>query len=153
MEVVQAVILAAGKGTRMLPLTKDIPKPLLEINGKPFICYLLENLDKAGYTKVFLVVEYLKEQIKDYFKNHEYGFELGFIEQGEPLGTGHAVVAAKNYVKGEFAVINGDDIYSPSDLKNMPFGDGYNYIYALKHKDAKRFGVIKQKGEFLAGLE
>lgn len=149
----QAVVLAAGKGIRMTPLTENKPKPLIEINGKPFITYLLGNLDKAGYEKVFLVVEYLKEQIKAYFKNHDYGFELIFIDQGDYLGTGHAVKMAEGYVKGEFAVIMGDDVYSFNDLNNIPFGDNYNYIYAFKHDEPSRFGVIIYEGEYLVDLE
>ena len=117
----QAIILAAGKGTRMLPLTKTIPKPLVNINGRPFITYLLDNLNEAGFTKVFLVVGYLKEQIESYFENHNYDFEIETIEQEEMLGTGHALNITKEYVKGEFAVINGDNLYSVNDLKEMPF--------------------------------
>ncbi|MFC2136148.1 sugar phosphate nucleotidyltransferase [Bacteroidota bacterium] len=149
----QAVVLAAGKGERMLPLTEGLPKPLIKINDKPFITYLLDNLEKAGYEKVFLVVEYLKDKMKEYFANHSYSFDFQFIDQGEPMGTGHAVLVAKDYVEGEFAVINGDDIYPLNDLKNIPFGDNYNYIYAFKHENPKNFGVIVYEGEFLVDLE
>lgn len=149
----QAVIMAAGKGVRMKPLTDDLPKPLIEINGKPFIAYLLESLDQAGYEKVFMVVEYLKDKIKNAFKDHSYNFDLQFVDQGEPLGTGHAVNAVKDIVQGEFAVISADDIYLPESLKDIPFEDGYNYIYAFKHPEPSRFGVLVCEGDFLTELE
>ena len=148
-----AVILAAGKGRRMLPLTKDTPKPLLIINGKPFISYLLDNLEKAGYEKVILVVHYLKEKIEKFLEEKKYEFEVVLIDQGEALGTGHAVNIVKNSVKGEFVVINGDDVYSLKDLQEIPFGDNYNYIYGFKIPDPTGFGVLVHEGEFLIDLE
>jgi len=137
----------------MLPLTKNVPKPLIEINGKPFITYLLDNLEKAGYEKVVVVVGYLKEKIKNYFKNHNYSFDLQFVDQGEPLGTGHAVSVAKDFVEGEFVVINGDDVYPLENLKNIPFGDNFNYVHAYKHSNPSNYGAIVREGEYLISLK
>jgi bifunctional UDP-N-acetylglucosamine pyrophosphorylase/glucosamine-1-phosphate N-acetyltransferase len=149
----QAVVLAAGKGTRMLSLTKNTPKPLIRVGGRPFIEYLFKNLEKAGFEKIFLVVEYLKEQVYEHFKNHDFSFEIKIIEQGKALGTGHAVNIVKDYVKGDFAVINGDNIYSADDLKKISFDDNYNYIFAIEHEKPESFGVLVEEDGFLVDIE
>src|SRR3989338_7913014 len=97
----KAVILAAGKGTRMLPLTKDIPKVLIKVNGKPFLYYLLKNLQLAGYDDFCIVAGYKMEKIKQFLE--EFGFKAEIAEQKEQLGTGHALMQAKEFCgKDEF---------------------------------------------------
>ena len=64
----KVVILAAGKGVRMLPLTNDVPKVLVKTNGKEFLYYVLKSLEKAGYGNLCLIVGYKKEKIKEFLK-------------------------------------------------------------------------------------
>ena len=96
----KAVILAAGKGTRMLPLTENIPKVLVPIADKPFLWYLLKNLQKAGITEFGLIVGYKRELIRDFIK-HEKIEGITFIEQNKQLGTGHALMQAKEFAGNE----------------------------------------------------
>src|SRR3990167_4612850 len=87
----KAVILAAGKGVRMLPLTLDKPKTLIEINGKPFLLHLLERLQEAGFQNadIAIVAGYKKEKIEEFLE--EQHLAVAVIEQPALLGTGDAV--------------------------------------------------------------
>jgi len=149
----QAVILAAGKGVRMLHLTAETPKPLIVINNKPFLYYLLENLKSAGYEKLLIVVGHKKEKLFDFIKNNGFDFEIEFVNQEQQLGTGHAVKLVHNFVSGNFVVINGDNLYSPKDLAAVNLEDNYNYIFALEHEHPERFGVLKTENDFLIEIE
>ena len=73
------VILAAGKGTRMMPLTKYIPKVLININGKPFLYYIMKNVLKAGYDDIVIISGYKGEKIREFLD--EFGFKAKLISQ------------------------------------------------------------------------
>ncbi|NQU98302.1 NTP transferase domain-containing protein [Candidatus Woesearchaeota archaeon] len=149
----QAVILAAGKGIRMLPLTKYVPKPLVEINGKPFLYYVLKNLEKAGYERVYIVVGHKKDKVEEFFSKNSFNFEIKFIHQLKRLGTGHAVKLLDAHIKKSFVVLMGDNYYSFNDLNNINFEDDYSYVYALKHETPEKFGVLVTKGDLLVEIE
>ena len=137
----KAVILAGGKGTRLLPLTEDIPKVLVKVEGKPFLYYLLKSLQQAGYSEFGIVVNYKKEKIVDFLD--EYGFTATLIHQGEALGTGHAVLQAKSFVDGEnFMCTNGDDFRSVDDFKALSIDDDYNYVLGVEVNDPENYGVF-----------
>lgn len=149
----QVVILAAGKGVRLKPFTDTKPKPLVDINDRPFIHYIFKNLESAGFERVFLVVEYLKEQIIEYVDNHNFSFDVVIVEQGEPLGTGHAVKVVEGLVQGNFVVINGDDLFSVKDLSKINLDDNYSYIFGGEHPNPQNFGVLEIEGDFLIGIQ
>jgi len=148
----QVIILAAGKGTRLLPLTKNTPKPLIEINGKPFLYYFFKNLEQLGFEKVFLVVNYLKEQVEAFVNESDFPFEVILVDQKEAKGTGHAVLIVEPFIQGNFAVINGDNLFSINDLKSLELDDEFSYIYGLEHDHPEKFGVLKTDGEFLTEI-
>ncbi|MBC8495506.1 NTP transferase domain-containing protein [archaeon] len=149
----QAVVLAAGQGVRMLPLTKEIPKPLIEINGKPFLEYLLRNLEKAGYEKVFLVVGYKKEKIEAFFEHTSFNFEVELVEQEERFGTGHAVSLLKDKIKGNFVLLMGDNLYSEIDFAEVPLEDDNNYVYGYVHVNPKGFGILVHEEDLLIEIQ
>lgn len=149
----QVVILAAGKGLRMLPLTKDIPKPLIEINGKPFIYYILKNLKEAEFEKVFLIVGYKQELLEEYFSKNDFGMEIELVSQIEQLGTGDAVKVLQNKIKEDFVVLMGDNLYSMNDLKAVKFNDKYSYAYGWRHPHPEKFGVLILENGFLSRIE
>ena len=96
-----AVVLAAGKGTRMGSNEgSDIPKVMFEANGKPLIRYAVDNLKKAGLKKLVIVVGYKKELVESYF-----GDEVNYAIQEQQLGTGHAVISAKDKIKDSDRVL------------------------------------------------
>lgn len=149
----QAVVLVAGKGVRMLHLTENLPKALIEINNKPFITYLLRNLKDAGYEKIYFIVGYKKELLEEFFEKNDFGMEIITVFQKEQLGTGHAVSVVEHMIEGNFVLVVGDDLFSAKDLGSINFDDDYNYIYGLKHDDPKKFGVLVSDNGFLVEIE
>lgn len=148
----KVVILAAGKGTRMLPLTKTTPKVLIKINGRPFLKYVIENLHKAGYNDLGIVVGHLKEKIAEFLKANSIKAEL--IEQKQQLGTGDAVLQAKNFVGDEdFLVLGGDNLWSVEDFKKMNQDDKYNYISGVEVEHPESYGVLVAEGELLKEIK
>lgn len=116
MSKIHAIVLAAGKGTRMQSDT--LPKVLFEIAGKPMLAYVLEALKAAGIEKPLIVVGYLGDLVKKVF-----GDTYTYVLQKEQLGTGHAVVAAKALLHdktGTTLIINGDQpFFRPSSIKRL----------------------------------
>jgi len=144
----KVVIMAAGKGIRMLPLTKIIPKPLVKVRGKPFLYYLLKNLTKAGYNDFSIIVGYKSEMIRSFIEESE--FKAEFILQKEQLGTGHAVKQAKDFVNKEnFLVVGADNLWSVEDFKRVNINDTLNYITGLKHKNPENYGVLIPRDGYL----
>ncbi len=143
----KAVILAAGKGTRMLPLTENIPKVLVKINGKPFLYWLIKNLLHAGFNDFCLVVGYQKEKIETFLKELKTElpnqFQSTTVEQKKQLGTGHAVLQTQEFVGDEdFMVLGGDNLWSVKDLQDMNVDDELNYISGIKVKHPEKYGVL-----------
>lgn len=106
----KAMILAAGRGERMRPLTDATPKPLLTVCGRPMIDYHLQALSSSGFQEVVINIAYLGQQIVDYCRNHNYGMQLHFSDEGPAaLETGGGIRHALPLLgDGWFAVINGD---------------------------------------------
>ncbi len=137
----KAVILAAGKGVRMLPLTEDKPKVLIEISGKPFLWYVLENLRKAGVTELGIVVNHKKEKMEEFLE--KYAIPATVIQQLEPRGTGDALKHAKAFCgKEQFLVVSGDNLYSVEDLNLVQRPDDFCYIVGKEVQDWQRYGVL-----------
>jgi NDP-sugar pyrophosphorylase family protein len=111
----KAVILAAGKGSRMKELTLDTPKPLLRYQDKTLIEHKLETLPDH-ITDVVLVIGYLGDKIKDYFGDSWNSKNIHYVEQEEMLGTAHALFAAQHLLDEPFIVLMGDDLYGKEDL-------------------------------------
>jgi dTDP-glucose pyrophosphorylase len=102
------VIMAGGKGTRLLPLTNVIPKPLLPISDKTIIEEIIDRFMNAGCDRFFISVNYLMEAIETFFS--EKKFDVEFIHEERPLGTGGALYYLKDYVNSTFFVINCDTL-------------------------------------------
>ena len=136
-----AVLLAAGKGTRMKERAGDISKVMVPIGGRPKLEYTLDHLPDE-ITDIIIVVGHLKETIQDHFGSEYKGRPITYVEQTELNGTDGAVRATKGILKNEdrFMVLNGDDLYHVDDLKKL-----MKYTYATLayySHDAKHFGLI-----------
>lgn len=116
----KAIILTAGEGTRMRPLTTTRPKTMLITGGKPLIQYNIESLRDAGIKDITLVVEYKKEVIEEYFGDgSKFGVNINYAVQEGQLGTAHAIGSAEKYIDESFIVLNGDIIVSYDLIRNL----------------------------------
>jgi len=140
-----AVILAGGKGTRMMPLTKDKPKAMVLLHGKPLLEHLICELKKAGIKRLLIVVGYKKEKIKEYFGNSYKGLPIAYAEQKKMLGTAHALLTAKSAAKDEknFLVCYADVIPKSSDIKKVINAKGSAVMALRFEKNAQHFGIVK----------
>jgi len=105
----QAVIMAGGKGTRLGVLTRDIPKPMVPINGKPILLHQIENLRENGILDIILVVGHLGQRIRDYFGDGErLGVRIGYVTEEHPLGTAGNFYYLRDRVREDFILLYGD---------------------------------------------
>lgn len=114
------MILAAGKGERMRPLTDHTPKPLLPVGGKPLILWHLEKLAKAGFGRIIINHAHLGDQIEEVLGDGEaFGVELRYSREGEPLETAGGIATALPLIEGEmFPVVNAD-VFSDYDFSRF----------------------------------
>lgn len=107
-----AVIMAGGKGTRIQCINKEVPKPMIQILGKPILEYQIDCLKKNGITKVIFVIGYMGEQIWNYFRDGaQFGISISYIREEEALGTAGALFFLKDVIKEDFLLCNGDLIF------------------------------------------
>jgi UDP-N-acetylglucosamine diphosphorylase / glucose-1-phosphate thymidylyltransferase / UDP-N-acetylgalactosamine diphosphorylase / glucosamine-1-phosphate N-acetyltransferase / galactosamine-1-phosphate N-acetyltransferase len=111
-----AVVLAAGRGERLRPLTDSLPKVLVPIGGKPMLAFHLEALRSAGIRRVVIVVGYRSEQVRAYVGDgRTFGLEARFLEQGPPRGTGDALRAARGTLRSDWIVVCYGDVFLPDE--------------------------------------
>jgi UDP-N-acetylglucosamine diphosphorylase / glucose-1-phosphate thymidylyltransferase / UDP-N-acetylgalactosamine diphosphorylase / glucosamine-1-phosphate N-acetyltransferase / galactosamine-1-phosphate N-acetyltransferase len=118
---VKAVILAAGKGTRMKELTNDVPKPMLRVQGKPILEHIIEGLKAAGAREFFIVTGYRAEVVEDYFGDgSRLGVKVSYGRQVVQDGTGKAPELAKAFVgNSPFILTYGDILVTPETYQQM----------------------------------
>ena len=148
----KVVIAAAGKGTRMLHLTKNKSKHLINVQKRPFLSYLLDNLIEAGYKDLILVVGYKEEVTRDFLKKYKYNIQVVSqfsILKEEEYGTLCPLKCVKNIIKENFLMVYGDNLYSVKDLKALNINDDYNYVAGFSHKHPERYGVLIPNNGFL----
>jgi NDP-sugar pyrophosphorylase family protein len=147
----KAVILAGGLGTRLKSLTNNTPKPMLPIKGKPILYYAIENLKEYGITEIVLSVGYRAEKIADYFGNGtNFGVNISYSKEKEPLGTGGAIKLASKSFKEDFIVLNGDNLadfnfYKMFEVHNRSKTHLTLALYPVE--DVTKFGIAKIEGE------
>lgn len=114
-----AILLAAGFGTRLRPHTLTTPKPLLPIQGRPILDWTLGALPQE-ISRVVVVVHYLGEQIEKFMQQQKWFKDFDIVRQDPPKGTGDALRSCKAFIKSpSFLVLNGDDLYGAQDLKKL----------------------------------
>lgn len=140
----KAVILAAGQGTRMGPLTEKRPKVMLPIANKPLLSHVMLSAHDAGINDFVLVVGYRSEMVKEYFGDgSKMGVNIEYAYQEKQLGTANAVGAAQGMVEGRFLMLNGDIIVSPMHIKKM-VAKRSEIVMTARHVDnASGLGVLE----------
>ncbi len=145
----QAIILAGGFGTRLQSVVKDVPKPMADISGRPFLAYLLQSLQNCGVKKVVISVGYLQGKIIEYFGDLYLGMSISYAMEDRPLGTGGAIINSLKFIDQNkpVLILNGDSFLQfdcqeliASYNKNMA---EKNIIMVLrKMDDCSRYGRV-----------
>lgn len=133
----QAVILAAGRGTRMGSLVENIPKPMLQVNGKNLLEYKLDALPDEVQEVIF-IVGYKGEVIRNYFGSEFGGRRISYVEQEVIDGTAGALWRARDLLHDRFVVMMGDDIYAADDVRACIANDDWSLV--VQATDSERAG-------------
>ncbi len=149
----KALILAAGQGKRLEPLTETQPKVMLPLVDKPLLEHLLIEVKMAGIREVSILVGYCGDDIKSYFGNGSaIGLEITYIEQKKLLGTAHAI--AKSNFTEDFLVLNGDTLVLSSDIKKVMKAHSDNTTIAVKtSKNPEFYGVVEVDKNIVKNLQ
>ena len=116
----KAVLLAAGEGVRLLPITATRPKHLIKVGGKPILQFCLEAVKNAGITEAIIVTHYMGDAIRQYFGDGEkLGLRISYVEQKAVFGTGNAAGVAEPYVDDDFVLVYGDLLFGLDAVKNV----------------------------------
>jgi len=137
----KCVILAAGEGKRVHPLTFTRPKVMIPIANKPILEWNILNAIDAGIKEFIFVVSYKSEMVRSYFGNGDkWNVKIEYVNQGEALGTAHAIGVVEKFVE-DFIVLCGDTIFSKQDFKNIV--KSKNSIGLIKVENAKDYGIVE----------
>jgi glucose-1-phosphate thymidylyltransferase len=152
----KAVILAAGEGTRLEPLTNLRPKPMIPVANRPLLGHVLEAVVEAGIDEVVFVVGYRRERIQNYFGDgDEWGVDIEYADQPKQLGTGDAVLQAEPFVDCDFVVLNGDRVIEPAAIesvvdKRRTSGDAT--VAVSRVQQPHLYGVVEVEGGRIVGI-
>ena len=135
----KAVLLAAGKGTRMKELTNDLPKPMLEVHGKPILLHIVEGLKAAGVTEFCIVVGYRADVVRDFFGDgSRFGVRVDYVTQIVQDGTGRVVELAKEFAGADAFVLSyGDILIDAANYERLvALGDAQGLV-SVKHNEGE----------------
>ncbi len=148
------VLMAGGKGTRLLPYTKDCPKPMLRVNDKPILQILLEMCINTGFSSFYFSVNYLKDQIVDYFGDgSDWGVSINYLIETEPLGTAGSLSLLPKTLSHPLLVLNGDVLTKLNLAQLLQFHSLHKAVATLsvrEHLFTSPYGVVKANGVELA---
>lgn len=140
----QCVILAAGNGKRLRPLTNDRPKPMVSLLGKPLLEHIIDRLPEQ-ITECIIVIGYRGEQIQRHFGRSWCGRPIRYVVQEEQNGPAAALFLCRELVRDRFLLMYADDI---PDTESLARGLHHNYcIFAKEHEHPERFGVIERDAQ------
>ena len=144
----KAVIFAAGLGTRLRPLTDTLPKPMLEVGGKPILRHTLEAMP-SSVTETIVVVGYKGDMIRAHLADVP---ALRFVEQSELLGTYDALMSAHPHLDdAPFLALNGDDLYAKDDLERLAASEPFSML-AHRVPNPNPYSHLESQGGFLARI-
>ncbi|WP_224267993.1 bifunctional sugar-1-phosphate nucleotidylyltransferase/acetyltransferase [Haloprofundus salinisoli] len=147
----QTLVLAAGQGTRMRPLTESRPKPMLPVADRPLVAHTADAAVAAGASKLVLIVGYEADEVREYFGAEYAGVPVEFAVQEEQRGTADAVRAgAENLDPGPFAVLNGDALYDHPSLEEL-YSDG-PAVGSYRVDNPSEYGVLDIRDGFVHGV-
>jgi D,D-heptose 1,7-bisphosphate phosphatase len=144
-----AVVLVGGRGTRLGSLTDAVPKPMLPIEGHPFLEYVVRDLHAKGMRRIVLAAGYQAEKIEEFFAGRAYGAEVDVVTEESPKGTGGALYGLEDRLPDAFAVLNGDTVFDISyqELERFRRSESAEAAIALRWvEDRERYGGVESDG-------
>ena len=157
--MIEAIVLAGGEGRRLRAVVRDLPKPMADIAGRPFLWWLLTQLNQQGVGRVILSIGYKAKAIQDYFGNSFNNTAIIYSVETEPLGTGGAIkLALEHAIQPQVIVMNGDT-YADIALRSLLAAResfGADLTMAITHlDDISRYGavVVDEKKSRVVGFE
>lgn len=137
--VTKAVLLAAGKGTRMRELTNELPKPMIAVQGKPILLHIVEGLRAAGVTHFLIVVGYRADVVRDFFGDgSKFGVSVSYETQVVQDGTGRVVELAKSFAGADpFVLSYGDILIDAANYQRLVALDGAEALVSVKHNPSE----------------
>lgn len=150
----EVIVLVGGQGTRLRSVVSDVPKPLAQVAGKPFLCHLLDRLVTNGMQHVVLASGYMADKIQAAIGNEWRGIKVSHVIENRPLGTGGAIKNAATALQSDVGahVLNGDTWlkYSPIVLRETVVNSGASIGVALARvNDVGRYGAVQLQGEHI----
>lgn len=151
----QAVILAAGRGTRMRELTEALPKPMIPVRGRPILEHIIDGLARQGVTRVLLIVGYRKEVVMDHFGDGSgFGVEIEYVTQEVQDGTGRVVDLGRGFTGDQGFVLSYGDILVPPEsyAPMVRLGDAAALLTVRFSEDVAKGGAVFIEGDRVIGL-
>jgi glucose-1-phosphate thymidylyltransferase len=141
-----AVVLAAGEGTRLRPLTEDKPKGMVEVAGAPILTHCFEQLVELGADELVVVVGYRKEDIISHYGDEFRGVPITYTHQREQKGLAHALLTAEDHVDDDFMLMLGDNVFEANlrdvvDRQREDRADAAFLVEEIPWEEAPRYGV------------
>ena len=142
----QAVVLAAGEGTRLRPLTEDKPKGMVEVDGQPILSHCFDQLVDLGADELIVVVGYLKEKIIDHYGDEYEGIPITYTHQRDQQGLAHALLTVEDHIDDDFMLILGDNIFNANlqdgvRRQREELADAAFLVEEVDWEEASRYGV------------
>jgi NDP-sugar pyrophosphorylase family protein len=153
----KAVVLAAGQGRRLRPLTGNRPKPMVPVANRPILEHIIEALETAGVEEATLVIGANRERVQNYFGDgQDWGLDISYVVQDSQLGTGHALLQAEEQVGESFITLNGDRIIDAELIEDVwaRHTETDDPVVSVTRVDQpSRYGVVELSSRTVAGIE
>jgi D-glycero-alpha-D-manno-heptose 1-phosphate guanylyltransferase len=156
-QITEAILLAGGFGTRLQTVVSDVPKPMAPVADKPFLFYLIQQLEKQGIKRVILSTGYKSEVITSYFAAHNFKLEILFQKEETPLGTGGGIKYAMALCQSDSVLVLNGDTYFDIDFQKL-----YQVFVSTQSKaalalrlvdNAGRYGQVRTNGNTIVAFE
>ncbi|WP_254272358.1 bifunctional sugar-1-phosphate nucleotidylyltransferase/acetyltransferase [Haloarcula marina] len=155
MNIDTAVVLAAGEGTRLRPLTRNRPKPMLPAGNRPILEHVFDALVDAGIDELVVVVGYKRDRVQDHFGPTYRDVPITYVTQEKQLGSGHALLQAKDAVDGPVLVLNGDrliDVGTVEAVATRHEETDDPALAVVERQDTSRYGAVEVRDGIISDL-
>lgn len=155
MDSSSAVVLAAGEGVRLRPLTRHRPKPMLPAANRPILSYVFDGLIEAGISDITVVVGYGRSRVQDHFGPNYRNVPLTYVTQEKQLGSGHALLSVENEFDDSFLVVYGDQIIESriiEDVMENTTPETAATLGVLDHNRVEHYGGVVMDGDRVVDL-